>query len=209
MHEGRIHFFFSWGNTPDKNHQGDLNRLSKNEESMKSYLFDSPDDNANDVVRLIQKYASYQPNGMNTPDSFYLAINDKATEGKWSKNSRLGENTLGKILSTICESLRMQGKFTNHSWRRRIPTLMYQTGIDEQTIMEVTEHNSVGGVRAYKKTSFSQQVNAADFNQLKSGEKYKQVIFVLNLKIQKEVATVIGVCSPIPSSISAPMVQNK
>jgi len=50
-----------------------------------------------------------------------------------------------------------------HSWRRRIPTLLYRAKVDEQRIMAITKHNSIGGVRQYKEANHEMRVETKDF----------------------------------------------
>ena len=45
----------------------------------------------------------------------------------------------------MCKEAGLQGFFTNHSWRATAATRMYESGLDEQLIMERTGHTSVAG----------------------------------------------------------------
>jgi len=115
MLEGKQRRFYSWIDTPDKNHQGGL--------------MDSPDDPANNVVHLIEIYATHRP--VDAPDSFYLQVNTASTGIIWFKKTKIGENMVNDITKEICTNLGFEGHFTNHSWRRRIPTLLYQANINQ------------------------------------------------------------------------------
>ena len=48
------------------------------------------------------------------------------------------------------------GYKTNHSLRATAAIKLYQSGVDEQLIMERTGHRSLDGVRSYKRTSRKQ-----------------------------------------------------
>ena len=51
---------------------------------------------------------------------------------------------------------------TNHSLCATAATQLYQAGLDEQLIMETTGHQSLDGVRNYKRTSVEQQQVVSD-----------------------------------------------
>ena len=56
----------------------------------------------------------------------------------------------------MCENAGIQGRKTNHSARKTAATKLYQAGVDEQQIKEVTHHHS-DAVRHYKVTSMEQK----------------------------------------------------
>ncbi len=64
----------------------------------------------------------------------------------------MGVNSLKKIVSTLAKEAGLVGHFTNHSLRAMAATRMYNGGVDEQVIKEITGHKS-DSVRAYKHTS--------------------------------------------------------
>ena len=50
----------------------------------------------------------------------------------------------------------MKGYKTNHSLRVTCATRLFRSGVDEQIIMNVTGHQSIDGVRTYKRMSDEQ-----------------------------------------------------
>ncbi len=64
----------------------------------------------------------------------------------------MGINKLQSAVKEMCEEAGFEGNFTNHSLRSTSATHMYQAGIDEQTICEITGYRS-NAVRRYKRTS--------------------------------------------------------
>lgn len=42
-------------------------------------------------------------------------------------------------------------RYSNHSLRATLPTILYQHAFDEQLISEITRHRSLHGVRSYKR----------------------------------------------------------
>ena len=60
-------------------------------------------------------------------------------------------------MKRLCEQAGIKGYKTNHSLRVTAATRLFQSGMDEQLIMERTGHRSTDGVRAYKRSSLQQQ----------------------------------------------------
>lgn len=100
-------------------------------------------------VRLFQKFMSVRPSGNKR---FYL-LPAKTPTHIWFSSRPIGKNQLSKFLADMCKTAGVQGKKTNHSLRATCATRLYQSGIEEQQIMERTGHRSVTGVRTYKRTS--------------------------------------------------------
>lgn len=106
-------------------------------------------------VRLFKKYISLCPD---TPQlgSFYLQPLSKPTPTCWYSSKPLGHNTLTKTIGRLCEEAGIMGYKTNHSLRATTATRLYQSGVDEQLVMERTGHRSLDGVRSCKRTSNEQ-----------------------------------------------------
>ena len=66
----------------------------------------------------------------------------------------------------MCKAAGIHGYKTNHSLRATAATRLYQAGVDEQLIMEVTGHQSLDGVRSYKRTSQEQREELSDIMNL-------------------------------------------
>ena len=99
-------------------------------------------------VRLHKKYIKNP-----AVNAFYLQPAAKATEKCWYTCRPLGHNTLSKTISRLCAAAGISGFKTNHSLRASTATRLYDSGIDEQLVMEQTGHRSLPGVRSYKRTS--------------------------------------------------------
>jgi hypothetical protein len=65
-------------------------------------------------------------------------------------------HTLEKIIPQLMGNIELFGKYTLHSLRSTCATRLYQSGLEEQRIMEITGHSS-SAVRCYKRTSDSQK----------------------------------------------------
>lgn len=57
----------------------------------------------------------------------------------------------------MCKSAGIGGFKTNHSLRATAVTRLYSSRVDEQLVMERTDHCSTEGIRTYKCTSSEQQ----------------------------------------------------
>ena len=80
----------------------------------------------------------------------------------WYSNRPLGHNTLPNTVARLCSSAGIQGHKTNHSLRATATSRLYQSGVEEQQVMERTGHRTVEGVRSYKRTSEQQQQALSD-----------------------------------------------
>ncbi len=113
-------------------------------------------------VRLFKKYINMCPTSSNDLDAFYLQPATKPTQDCWYTTRPLGHNTLTKTIARLCASAGIEGFKTNHSLRATTATRLYQSGVDEQLVMERTGHRSLEGVRNYKRTSSQQKEALSD-----------------------------------------------
>ena len=95
-------------------------------------------------------------------DAFFQRPRDifKASDSTWYTKQPVGVNTLRNVVKTLCEDTGIPGYYTNHSLRSSSVTRMYQSGVDEQLIQEITGHRSLA-VQSYKQTSQSQRQRAS------------------------------------------------
>lgn len=141
-----------------KNNRGGLKERSVQNKSVK--VFANEDNPSRCVVRLFKLFMSLRP--MNAPTTaLYLQPLKKPRTDCWYKAKPVGHNVLSSIVRKLCEGVG-EGYFTNHSLRRTCATRLFQNGVDEQQIMSITGHRSVGGVRVYKEISHEQQEQLSD-----------------------------------------------
>ena len=118
-----------------KNSNGDLEYVEWNERETKTRhggdlqgggrafepkLFSPPDvPSERCPIVAFLAYKSKRPDTMLKAESpFYLAINHKPRNPNlWYKNSPMGENTLGTMMSRMAKRAGLVGKITNHSLR--------------------------------------------------------------------------------------------
>ena len=74
----------------------------------------------------------------------------------------MGHNTLQNTVSRLCNLAGLQLFYTNHSLRATAAMRLYNSGVDEQLVMETTGHISLEGVRSYKRTSSEQREALSD-----------------------------------------------
>ena len=101
-------------------------------------------------VQLYKEYCLHRPANV-VGDVFYLAPLSKPRGMVWFKNQAIGVHTLSSTVKRLCEKAGIEGYKSNHSLRVTAATRLFQSGVDEQLIMERTGHRSTDGVRAYKR----------------------------------------------------------
>ena len=74
----------------------------------------------------------------------------------------MGHNTLQNTVSRLYNLAGLQGFYTNHSLWATAAMRLYNSGVDEQLVMETTGHISLKGVRSYKRTSSEQREALSD-----------------------------------------------
>ena len=76
-------------------------------------------------------------------NAFYLQPSKKPTATSWFINKPVGHNTLQNTMLRLYNLAGLQGFYT---------MMLYNSGVDEQLVMETTGHISLEGVRSYKPT---------------------------------------------------------
>ena len=112
-------------------------------------------------VRLFKRYRELCPKSP-PAHAFYLRPAHTPTPTCWYSNTPLGHTLLSNTVARLCKMAGIQGYKTNHSLRATSTSRLYQSGVDEQLVMERTGHRSLEGVRCYKRTSDSQRQAISD-----------------------------------------------
>ena len=107
------------------------------------------------LVNLFQEYVGHRPS--TEVSAFYLTPLKKPQANVWYSKMPVGHNTLSQTVSRLCKTAGIPGFKTNHSLRVTTATRLFQSGIDEQLIMDRTRHHSVDGIRRYKRVSEDQK----------------------------------------------------
>lgn len=75
--------------------------------------------------------------------ALYLRPRSVFSEDTWYMDAPIGINKLHNTVKDMMSEAGLSGQFSNHSLRATSATRMYQSGIDEQVITEVTGHRSL------------------------------------------------------------------
>ncbi len=110
-------------------------------------------------VRLIYRYHSLLP--MNrTYEALYLRPRINYSPRLWFQDMPISINKLWGFVKEITTKAGLDGYFMNHSLRSTTATHLYQGGVEEQVITEITGHRSLV-VRGYKRTHEDQRYRAS------------------------------------------------
>ncbi len=136
------------------------------------HAYDNPDDPEKCVVAIYEKYKAKCPShDPKCYDNLYLQpIANPKNPHIWYSCQPIGIQTLSKIIAKLCDRIGLEGKWTNHSLWSILATWLYDHGIEEQWISEITGHKSVV-IRNYKYTSSEQQAEVNDILYGKKGKK--------------------------------------
>lgn len=142
-----------------KNHQGGLKGRKIMPKVVEHHSnIDNPD---RCFVTLFKKYRRLCPDDP-IDNGFYLQPSRSPTDTCWYTKQPIGKTKLGDTVPRLCTQAGIEGHKTNHSLRATAATRLYQSGVDEQQIMERTGHRSLEGVRSYKRTSRQQREALSD-----------------------------------------------
>ena len=90
-------------------------------------------------------------------DAFYLRpFEIPRDDGVWFSTQPMGRYSLSRVVADICREAGLPGHRTSHSLRGSTATRLYDAGVDEQLICEITGHRSIS-VCNYKRTSEGQK----------------------------------------------------
>ena len=142
-----------------KNHPGGLKGRKIKPKIVTHHANESNPDRC--FINLLKLYNSLCPPDR-PKEAFYLQPLSKPRPNCGFSTKPIGRNTLDRTVARLCEKVSIPGYRTNHSLRATAATRLYQAGVDEQLVMERTGHQSLEGVRSYKRTSTIQQERLSD-----------------------------------------------
>ena len=155
VHQSKEGTYLLYVEDASKNHQGGLKGRKVSSKQVKH--FENVENPYKCFVRLFQLYLSKLPQDCPKNAFYFKPLQKYSANGVWFSKQPLGHNKLHKMMSSICSAAGISGYKTNHSLRATSASRLYQTGIDEQLIMERTGHRSIEGVRSYKITNVDQE----------------------------------------------------
>ena len=112
------------------------------------------------LLMVFDYYVSLLPSPGQTNASYLRPKANFLKSGMWFIDAPVGINKLQSIIKDLCHAGGISGHFTNHSLRVTAVTHMYNSGVDEQVISQVTCHRLLC-IRSYKKTSSDQKCQAS------------------------------------------------
>ena len=110
------------------------------------------------IVNLFGKYLEHRPRNVKR---LYLRSLDKPKDKVWYSGVPIGKNNLSQFVYKMCLKAGFHGKFSNHSLRATCATRLFQKGVEEQLISNVTGHRS-NAVQQYKRISNDQLANLSN-----------------------------------------------
>lgn len=141
--------FIDFQGKTSKNVSGGLNQRKIEAKSIRHYSSTSDDRSSYNIYKTYTELTESSGNG-----PFYRRPIGGTTP-RFSSQV-VGGNKLSTLVKTMCTEADLSGNFSNHSGKRTCATSLYNSGVDEQLIVERTGHRS-DAVRKYKRTSTSQQ----------------------------------------------------
>ena len=88
------------------------------------------------LVHMYKKYLDHRPETEET-----AFTKPKGKVWRTQKKTTVGHNTLAKTVGCVCQAGGINGYKTNHSLRVTMTTHLFQSGVDEQRIMDHTSNS--------------------------------------------------------------------
>ena len=142
--------FVTFAESPTKTQQGGLRVQPK---SVLPKMFASGE--AQCPVALFKNYLFKRPEDLKLSDPFYLACIDNPTKTDiWYKKSRMGKNTISKIMKCMKENSALQDmcpekRLSNHSVQKTVVRKLKAKGVPKSEIITITGHRQEQSVEAY------------------------------------------------------------
>ena len=137
-----------------KNYQGHFSETGQSNKVGRAYA--QPNLGNRCPVRILDSYLNKLPPGST---AFYMQpVQKPPTDPSqpWFKNMPVGVNPLKTMMARVSELAGLSIKYTNHSLRATSASRMFQTGVPEKIVAEVTGHKSIKALRQYERTTEQQ-----------------------------------------------------
>ena len=135
-----------------KNHSG----VNFREENKVVPVFSCPEAQPRCLVYLLDTYFEKFPPRATELDLFYLRPKKSPRDGVWYDNVPIGRDKLKTFLEVICREAGIGEKKTNHSLRATGATALFNAGVPEKLIRDVTGHRS-NALQLYERPSLQQR----------------------------------------------------
>ena len=134
-----------------KNRKGGISELRLEHKNV--YSFANPEVGVRCHVFLLDLYIKKLPEDAHQKDLFYcrpLPNKPIDDEKPWYSAVPVGRNQLSKMVSSMCEEAKVEGKKTNHSLRVSGASTLFDAGVPENIIQSRTGHRSLDALRLYE-----------------------------------------------------------
>ncbi len=140
-----------------KTNKGGLSH--KKLETKEVVIFPNRENRARYPVAIFWRYSAVIPMNRKTK-ALYLQPRKHYTPGNWYLDKPISVNMLKGTVKKLCAQVGLEGFYSNHSLRGTSATRMYQAGIEEQVISEISGRRS-NCVQQYKTTNITQKCDAS------------------------------------------------
>ena len=119
-------------------------------------VYSSPEARPRCLVYLLDLYLSKLPPKAIQLDLFYLRPKKSAESGSWYDCVAVGKEKLRNFLQSMCADAGISEKKTNHSLRATGASALFNAGVPERLIRDVTGHRS-SALHLYERPSVQQK----------------------------------------------------
>ncbi len=133
-----------------KTNQGGIRDIKKKRKSVLAYPNEIQPERC--ICKIYEKFISVRPPNKT---ELYLKPLEDSTKPIWYSLQNIGVNKLRNVVKDLCKSANFTGFFTNHSLRASAATRLFNCGVEEQLVCNITGHTSTA-VREYKRPSVQQ-----------------------------------------------------
>ena len=135
-----------------KNHSG----INTKEANKIVPVFACPEAKPHCLVYLLDVYFEKWPKQAVERDFFYLRPKKNPSESVWYDCSPVGRDTLKRFTEKMCVEAGISSKKTNHSLRATGASALFNAGVPEKLIRDVTGHHS-NVLEVYQRPSVEQR----------------------------------------------------
>ena len=176
--------YYQYVQNGSKNYQGRFSETGQANKVGRTYAQPSLGNRC--PVRILDSYLSKLPPGST---AFYMQPVQKppADSSKpWFKNMPMGVNPLKTMMAKVSELAGLPVKYNNHSLRATSASRMFQTGVPEKIVAEVTGHKSMKALRQYERTTEQQFQSVGSSISVMETFGQEQVLSVSKSEIEEE-----------------------
>lgn len=110
-------------------------------------------------VNTMELFIGHRPADMCDPSArmFLHPVEHFVDSQVWFRPQHMGHNSLSKLTKDLAKEAGLEGKVTNHSWRRTGIQTCIDAGISPTTVQQYSGHANVESINDYAENSVEQQ----------------------------------------------------